>query len=58
MSALTKMKFKKSADADLWRKVIIPDVMSSEESDMDEEEVIKINFLPWRADSHKNVSKT
>lgn len=49
-SALKKMKFRKSSDVDLWRKIVTLDLMSSEESSMDEEEeVIKIHPLPWRA---------
>ena len=44
------MKFKKSSDAEKWRRVLISDMMSSEESDMDEEkEVLKVHSLPWRA---------
>ena len=44
------MKFKKSSDAEKWRRVLISDMMSSEESDMDgEKEVLKVHSLPWRA---------
>ena len=49
-SALKKLKFKKTTDADLWKKVIVPDLISSEESEMDEdEEVLKVRSLSWRA---------
>ena len=50
-SALKKMKFKKSSDCDLWMKVLIPEMMSSEESgnDEDDEEILKVLPLPWRA---------
>lgn len=44
------MKFKKDTDADLWKKVVVPELISSEESDMDEEEeVLKVHSIPWRA---------
>ena len=44
------MKFKKSSDAEKWRRVLISDMMSSEESDMDgEKDVLKVHSLPWRA---------
>lgn len=49
-SALKKMKFKKPSDSDLWQKVLVSDLMSSEESGMDEEdEVLKVHSLPWRS---------
>ena len=49
-SALKKMKFKKSSDCDLWMKVLIPEMMSSEESgnDEDDEEILKVLPLPER----------
>ena len=34
-SALKKMKFKKDYDSALWSKVIVPELISSEESGMD-----------------------
>ena len=50
VSALKKKKFKKPSDCDLWMKVLVNDLMSSEESSMDEgEEVLKIHSLPWRS---------
>ena len=36
-AVLQTMKFKKSSDAEKWRRVLISDMMSSEESDMDGE---------------------
>ena len=50
-SALKKIKLKKTSDSDLWVKVLIPEMMSSEESDIDEDdvEILKVHPLPWRA---------
>ncbi len=49
---MKKIKFRKNSDSDLWTKVLIPEMMSSEESDVDEEdndEILKVHPLPWRA---------
>lgn len=37
-------------EKDKWAKVLIADVMSSEERDSDNEEILLIKPLPWRAD--------
>jgi hypothetical protein len=45
------MKFSRENDKLLWEKVLILGFMSSEESDLDdEEEVLSLRPLPWRAE--------
>ena len=58
-AALRKLKFKKKSDADVWMKVMCLDMMSSDESGMDEEdEVYRVRVLPWRKDPVKRMFNT
>ena len=53
------MKFKKKSDAELWMKVMCVDLMSSDESDVDEgNEVYRVHILPWRKESVKRMFNT
>ena len=56
-SALKKVNFRKDSDSALWTKVLIPEMMSSEESDMDEEEVLKVHTYPWRSSKVSRMFK-
>ena len=38
-------------DKDKWGKVLVAETMRSEESDEEDEEVITVKLLPWRAES-------
>ena len=49
-AALEKMTFSKQEDKALWEKVLVLEMMSSEDSEIDEEEeVLMVHPLPWRA---------
>ena len=49
--ALTKKSFKKQEDRKKWEKVMYTEMMSSEESSKEnDEEVLKIRPLTWRAE--------
>ena len=44
------MTFSKQEDKALWEKVLVLEMMSSEDSEIDEEEeVLMVHPLPWRA---------
>lgn len=36
-------------DKEKWLKILVPDMMSSEESDVDDDDVNFVKILPWRA---------
>ena len=57
--ALKKMKFTKKSDADVWMKIMCLEMMSSDESDMDEDdEVYHVCSLPWRKEAVKRMFNT
>ena len=39
-----------NGEKDKWAKVLVADVMSSEESDSENEEMLVVKPLPWRSD--------
>ena len=43
------MEFSREGDKVLWEKIMILDLISSEESTVDEEEVLVVHPLPWRS---------
>ena len=46
---MEKMEFSRKEDKVLWEKVMVLDLMSSEESGFDEEDILSVHPLPWRA---------
>ena len=49
-ASLEKMAFSKQEDKTLWEKILVVEMMSSEDSEVDEEEeVLAVHPLPWRA---------
>lgn len=42
--------YKAHKEKDKWAKVLVADIMSSEESDQENEDVITVTPLPWRSE--------
>ena len=58
-AALKKMNFSKKSDADVWMKIMCLEMMSSDDSDMDEDdEVYRVRALPWRKEAVKRMFNT
>ena len=50
-AALKQQDFKRPSDMGIWKQLMKTEFMSSEESDVDDdEEVLKVHDLPWRRD--------
>ena len=49
IATLSKVKFTVPKDREKWEKVLTLELMSSEDSGMEDEEILVVRPLPWRS---------